>query len=326
MYFIGIDIGGTKIAICIGEENGNIVAFETIQTQPLEGSIQGIETIEDSVKKLLCSIPLTLDDISAIGISCPGPVSFKEGKILDPPNLKGWENTSIRDEIESLFNKPTFMNNDGNAGAMAEWEFGERKKTNNLIYITASTGIGGGILINGKLLQGESDMAAEVGHYVLDINGPACLCGQKGCFEAFCGAAAITKRVKEEVHQKKIGTKILNEAENVANISMVHIVEAARKKDAYALSIWKEYVERFAQGVGILLMTFNPQVIILGTVVLHNRDLFFKPFFENLPRFAWKPAIECCRIESSVLGYDIGKLGALSLAIDGVKEKSSEQP
>lgn len=159
----------------------------------------------------------------------------------------------------------------------------------------------------------------------LDINGPTCPCGRKGCFEAFCGAAAVAKRVREEVHQEKIRTKILDEAENLANISMVHILEAVRKKDAYALSVWKEYVERFAQGVGILLMAFNPQAIIFGTVALHSKDLFFKPFFEHLPSFAWKRTIECCRIESSCLGYDIGKLGALSLAIDGMKEKSSEQ-
>jgi len=183
------------------------------------------------------------------------------------------------------------MNNDGNCAAIAEWEFGEQKHSSNLIYLTLSTGLGGGIIIDNKLVQGNADVAGEVGHYILDPQGPLCFCGQKGCFEAFCGGRNVAKYAAETIVKNKIRTTILQEAGgNASDIDMVAIIEALKKQDPYAISIWEEFTERLAQGIGILLMTLNPDVIILGTIAIHTGQLLLYPLRKKLHKYAWKQA------------------------------------
>jgi len=166
-----------------------------------------------------------------------------------------------------------------------------------------------------KSVQGVSDTGAEVGHYVLDIHGPECACGLKGCFEVYCGGAALAKRMQTEISEQKINTQVLSEAGgDITKIDAVCLIAALKKKDPYAQKIWDEFVERLAQGIGIILMAFNPQAVILGTIAIKAGLLLFEPLKKQLPRFAWKEPIEACRIEASQLGEKISELSALALA------------
>jgi glucokinase len=315
VYLVGIDIGGTKICACIGDQTGKIYASKRILTQPLKGSKNGLKAIGDLIREMLLEENIDLKQIGAIGISSPGPISTKEGKMLKPPNLPGWENAPLVQYFKDTFHKEVVMNNDANAAAVAEFQFGSAKGTPNLIYLTCSTGMGGGAIVNGELLQGISDTAAEVGHYVLDINGPACPCGQKGCFEAYCGGAALAKKMQEEIQRDSIKTDILVEANgDISHVDVVCLVNAVRKKDKYALKVWDEFILRLAQGIGVVLMNFNPEVVILGTIAIHAGPLLFEPLKKQLARFAWKENIHACRIEASAIGDAISELSGLALA------------
>lgn len=323
MHFIGVDIGGTKISVCLGDENGKVKNSCRCKTASLKDSTKGIVEIDSMIDTLLKEAALNRDQIDAIGLSCPGPISHKEGKILNPPNLEGWENTPIVSIFEKKYNKPVFMNNDANSAAIAEWEFGSAKHTPNLVYLTLSTGLGGGIIIDNKLLQGNADVAGEVGHYILDPDGPVCFCGQKGCFEAFCSGRNIAKNAQDEIRKKDISTIILQEAGgDIEKIDMICIIEAMKKQDPFALTIWENFIEHLAQGIGILLMTLNPDAIILGTIAIHTKSLLLEPLKEKLPRFAWKLAIDNCKIEPSILGSGISELSSLALAINGMRAKA----
>lgn len=315
MHLIGVDIGGTKICVCIGDHTGKIIASKRILTQPLKGSKNGLKAIADLIREILNEEGIDLKQIGAIGISSPGPISTKEGKMLKPPNLPGWENAPLVQYFKDAFRKEVVMNNDANAAGVAEFQFGGSKGTPNLIYLTCSTGMGGGAIVNGELLQGVSDTAAEVGHFVLDINGPECPCGQRGCFEAYCGGAALAKKMQKEIQQSHIQTDILAEAKGDINqVDAACLVNAVKKRDKYALKVWDEFILRLAHGIGVVLMNFNPEVVILGTIAIHAGPLLLEPLKKELPRFAWRENVHACRIEMSTIGDRISELSGLALA------------
>ncbi len=315
MHLIGIDIGGTKITICIGDANGKIIKTKRLLTQPLKGSKKGLPAIQDSIRELLNDAKIDMKEIQGVGISSPGPISTREGKMLNPPNLPGWENTPLVSYFEETLHKPVKMNNDANAAAVAEYRFGSKKNTPNLIYLTCSTGMGGGAIVNGKLVQGVSDTAAEVGHFVLDINGPECPCGQRGCFEAYCGGAALAQKMQKEIRKRKIKTDLLIEANGeIDQIDAACLVRAVMRRDPYATEVWDEFILRLAQGIGVVLMNFNPEVILLGTIAIHSGSLLLDPLKKALPRFAWKENIRSCSIEASRIGETLSELSGLALA------------
>jgi glucokinase len=315
MHLIGIDIGGTKICVCIGDHQGNILVSKRILTQPLKGAKNGLKAIADTIRQLLEENKLEEKQIATIGISTPGPISTKEGKMLSPPNLPGWENTELVRYFTDTFHKHVVMNHDAKAAALAEFQFGSAKGTPNLVYLTCSTGMGGGAIVNGELVQGVSDTAAEVGHFILDLKGPLCPCGQRGCFEAFCGGAALAKKMREEIQRDNIKTEVLLQANgHLDQIDAACLIKAVQKKDAYALKVWDEFTIRLAQGIGTVLMNFNPEVVILGTIAIHSGNLLLDPVKKQLPHFAWKENVQACRIIASSLGEEISELSGLALA------------
>ncbi|PIS02755.1 MAG: hypothetical protein COT85_01615 [Chlamydiae bacterium CG10_big_fil_rev_8_21_14_0_10_42_34] len=315
MHLVGIDIGGTKICVCVGDDQGNIIESRRLPTQELKGSENALPAIEQEIKKMLEEEKIDLSQIGAIGISSPGPISTKEGKMLKPPNLPGWENAPLIDFFKNAFQKKVMMNNDANAAALAEFQFGQFKGTSNLVYLTCSTGMGGGAVANGQLVQGASDTAAEVGHFVLDINGPKCPCGQHGCFEMYCGGAALAAKMKEEIAQNSIKTEVLTIAKGqIEQVDAACLIQALEKKDPYAQKVWDEYIVRLAQGIGVVLMNFNPEALILGTMAIHSKNLMLDPLKKLLPHFAWRENINACRIEASAIGDKISELSGLALA------------
>lgn len=320
MKFIGIDIGGTKISVCLGECEGNILASRRIATQPLGGAKRGLPAIAEEIEALQPN----WKEIEAIGISSPGPISSKEGMMLAPPNLKGWEGTRLVDYFADRFQKPAYMNHDAKAAALAEVLFGHAKGTANLVYLTTSTGMGGGAIVGGHLVQGASDTATEVGHYVLDPTGPLCPCGQRGCFEAFCGGAMLAKKMQEEIGQREIDTAVLREAGgDLKKIDAACLIRAVGQSDPYALEVWNGFIERLAQGIGIVLMAFNPEAIILGTMAKHAGLLLLDPLNRALPRFAWKEALQACRIEASRL-EKISELSGIAVAVTDFRRHRHE--
>jgi len=317
MNLLGIDIGGTKIAVCVGDEEGNIhldQRFPTNAHDPRSTLTRAVEVAEE----LLDKAGLMIERIDAVGISSPGPMCSKRRLIMESPNLQGWDYFKIGDFIEEKLNRPTFMQNDANGAGQAEYLFGAQKGK-DLIYLTMSTGIGAGVVVNGEVLSGYNDMGGEVGHIILDPGGPRCGCGKNGCWEAYCGGKNFADRVRSELAGQSIQTAILHEAGGLLeNISMKEICAAVRAGDAYAVEKWDVFIEKMAHAVGSLLQCFNPEAIVMGTIAIYDADLFIPQMIERIPKYAWKDLLKVCQIEPSKL-KNIGELSALAVALDGAR-------
>ena len=317
MNLLGIDIGGTKMALSIGNEQGEICVdqrFPTNANDPQATLTRAVEVAEE----LIVRAGLTREQIDAVGISSPGPMCSRRRMILKTPNMKGWDHFKVGDFIEEKLERPVFMQNDANGAGLAEYLFGACKGM-DLVYLTMSTGIGAGIVVNGNVLAGTNDLGGEVGHNTLDIDGPLCGCGKTGCWEAYCGGKNMADQIRSDIITRGIQTAILDEADgDPSRISMKEICAAVRKGDPYACAKWEPFIEKMAHAVGILLQTVNPQAIVMGTIAIYDGDLFIPQMIERLPRYAWKGCIDVCRIEASAL-KNIGELSALAVALAGAR-------
>ncbi len=312
MNIIGIDIGATKIAVCLGNDQGQIFASRKMPTgfDPQ----RDIENLRVLVDEMCTEHSLNLADFAAIGMGAPGALSVEKGMILDTPNMRAWWNVPIVKLAREQFDKPVFINNDANGGVLAEYLFGERRGVADMVYLTASTGMGAGIMTSGTLVQGASDTGGECGHHCLDLNGPMCSCGLRGCFEAYCGGKNLALRISRQIVDEDIKTAMTELAGDIDKIDFKVLCEAVRNRDSFALEVWDEFVLRLAQGVSNVIMMFNPKVLLLGTFAIYQGDLFMDELSSKVARFTWRIAREACEILPSTLGHRIGHLSALAIA------------
>jgi len=318
MNCLGIDIGGTKIAVCIGNEKGEILADRRFSTAGTGSPEAALQIMADTAKALVAEAGMELGDIEAIGLGCPGPINLKTQTLIEAPNMAGWKNIQIGKFFSHSFGRPVAMNNDANGAGLAEWMFGGCKGADPLIYVTMSTGIGAGIVINGRLLQGACDMAGEVGFQTLEKDGPL-HGGLHGAFEGYCGGKRMSDVIRSDIAEKKVKTAILTEAGgDPAAINTQAFREAVKKGDPYAVQKWDEFIERTAQGLGNLIMILNPEAIVLGTIAMHSGDLLMKPLMERIKKYTWPQPLAACRIEPSRLS-NIGELSAIAIAIDDTR-------
>ncbi len=314
---LGFDVGGSKFSVCLGTERAKILACLRAPADVVRGSKDALERLKAMGHDILCRENVSIRQIQAIGIAAPGPIDAKTGKMIYQPNAPGWSRVPLRRTIAREFRRPTFLENDANACAVAEWKFGagHSKKDLTLAYLTFSTGIGAGLIINGKLHRGATGDAGEVGHHVLDSNGPLCGCGHRGCFEAFCSGSGIARKIRESVKTNPRSLLLTLADGDPKNLRVEILLAAAKRHDKLALEIFDRVGFRAAQGIGNLINILNPDVIALGTIPTHCGKFFFTPLRKYLPQFAWPRPLVACRIVPSALGDRIGNLGALSAAI-----------
>ncbi len=326
-YVLGYDIGGTKVAICLAvcnkvDETGNvapahIVASKRIPGGGKQGPYTAIPQMKEAGDKLLEEQGVDKKDLKAVGLCAPGPLDIPGGKMLVSPNMPLWDNVPIVAEMTEHFQVPVHFENDANGAVLAEYLFGTARGKKNVVYLTMSTGIGAGVIVNGHLVQGHSGQAGELGHNIIDINGPQCGCGMYGCFEAFCGGKSFENRAKaaaraDENHPFRTIPEIEGDIELI-NLRVIR--DAATEGLPEAQKWWDEYCMRLAQGIGICMMTFNPEIVVLGTIAIHSGETLLGPVRESLSRFAWKEMIQDCTIEPSILGTQIGELAGVAVAL-----------
>ncbi|HRR91962.1 MAG TPA: ROK family protein, partial [bacterium] len=229
---IGIDIGGTKIAIGRADSRGNLEDSVRFPTDVSRGYRSILEEIIEKTSKLF-----ERDSVKAIGIGCGGPLDSKRGRILSPPNLPGWDDVPLVDDVKGVFNVPVYLENDANAAALGEFYFGAGKDVSNMVYMTLSTGIGGGIILNNKLIHGVRDSGGEVGHQTILPDGPLCNCGNRGCLEALSSGTGIAKIFREKLAsgRESIVTSWVKEPEE---ISAKIIADAAKAGDSLSKEVW----------------------------------------------------------------------------------------
>ena len=317
---IGFDIGGTKIGIGVGDESGKIFGMakiDNVNTDP--GDILPLMVSE--AKRLCAEAGIKVSDCAAFGISAPFPADAEKGIMTNPPNNPKWRNVPILDYLKGELNIPGCFENDANCGALAEWFFGAGRNCRDFIYLTMSTGIGGGMVCANQLVRGGKALSAgELGHICIQLDGRQCGCGQKGCYEAYCGGRALALRMQEELKDKPESMIMQIVNGEVEKIDMIALEKAVRANDPYALALWDEMALRNAQAFGIFINAFNPEKLILGTMAWAIGDLFTDPIMKYLPRFCWEEPRKACQIVPSELKRSIGAYAGIAAALNYLKE------
>ena len=307
--YIGIDIGGTKCAVVKGrkKENGEMEIIEKIRFETLDFSTT-LGKIFDAVEALM--------PCDKIGISCGGPLDEASGVILSPPNLPGWDEVHITEMLEERFKVPARLCNDANACALAEWKFGAGRGCENMVFMTFGTGLGAGLILNGRLYSGTNGMAGEAGHIRLEKSGPIGY-GKAGSFEGFCSGAGIAKLAKEyaksALERGSVAFSCKNEDE-IDKITTKMIADLAKSGDEDALKIFDESAKRLGMGLSIVIDILNPERIVLGGIYTRCEELFIDGMNEVLSRETLLPSLEACKILPAVLGESIGDISALAVA------------
>ncbi len=304
--FVAVDIGGTHIrAAAYESENLTPLTYERTRSHAKEPGIF------DRLIKVIESIWPKDRSVEAIGISSPGPLDPANGIILATPNIPEWQAFPLTEKTSKHFSVPVFLDNDASLAALGEWKFGAGRGHQNVLFLTISTGIGGGVIVNDRLLHGYHGLAAELGHVtVLADNGPECSCGQKGHLEALAAGPSIVRFVRE---QMEAGEK--SELRSVENLNAQEVAEAAKRGDALATAAYNRAGEYLGIGVASFLHIFNPSIVIFGGGVSQSGNLLFKPFEASLQAHVFYPRyLENLTITTADLGDDAGLLGALALA------------
>lgn len=282
-YFLVMDIGGTKTTGALFHEDGRIVDDYTYVAK--SQTFKGEEAVYQNTKKVLYKVlehfHVSETELLGIGVGSPGPLDTKEGVIIHAP-LMGWKHFPIVQRLKDDFQKPVLLDNDGNLGALAEQRGGLAKGYQNVIYMTVSTGCGGGIVINGNIYHGRHDGAGEVGHMCIDPEGLECPCGAKGCFELYASGTAINRRIKADMKNGIKSTAFEKAGFDEEKLSGKELCEAAEEGDAYAREVYAK--EGYYLGVGLsnLFNLLDPEVIVLGGGVIKARRFFEHEMWEVL--------------------------------------------
>jgi glucokinase len=313
--YLGLDIGGTKCSVVVGDTSFSVLRKVSFDTNTGRGWKSILTEFTGHIKKLL-------DDnnqynLKRIGISCGGPLDSKKGIIYSPPNLPGWDNVPITRIFSDEFGVETMLQNDANACALAEWLMGAGKGTSNMIFLTFGTGMGAGLILNGRLYSGTNDLGGEVGHIRLAKTGPVGY-GKEGSFEGFCSGGGIARLAKTIVTEKLNNNQIVNfcpSLEKVQDIDTKMIAFAASTGDPVANEIIGISAEYLGQALSTLVDILNPECIVIGSIYARN-EMLFKPLIEKVLRQEALPAaLEVCRIVPAGLGDSIGDFAALCVAL-----------
>ena len=294
--YIGVDIGGTKIGVCIGNYEALIfreIRFPT-RTQPKA-------VIEDISKAIRFLISEYRGDLKAIGIICGGPLDANKGIIQSPPNLPEWIDIPIVKILQREFNIPIYLQNDANACALAEWKWGNGRGCKNMIFLTFGTGLGAGLILNGRLYNGHSGLAGEVGHIRISDHGSICY-GKKGSWESYCSGTGISKMYKDHFNEQLSAKEICR------------LAEQGDKKALYIIDISATYL---GKGLALLMDILNPEKIVIGSIFTRSESLFRSSMEKSIHKEALEQTSKDCLVLPSLLGEALGDMAALGLAMSG---------
>ena len=311
MIVLALDIGGTKLAAGIVDSDGNVLARAEVPTLATEGVERVLDRIIRLGKVVLSAPGISGRAIQRIGIGCAGPIDRQAGLVLNPPNLPGWMRVPLVEHVEKALGYPAVLENDANAAALGEFRYGAGKGANSLVYLTVSTGIGGGIILDGKLWHGLKDGAGEVGHMTLVPDGPVCGCGNRGCLEALASGPSIARRAREA-----LTTRRPSRLRDVQELSAADVARLAQEGDALAAEVWTATVEYLALGVAAVVTIIAPERVVIGGGVANAGDFLFEPLRREVRHRVKLVAVASLPILPAALGADVGILGAAAVALE----------
>lgn len=310
---VGLDIGGTKCAAICAEPGNkpNIIDKIRFETADYADWQSILNALSEAVQTMLerCGA-----DLLGIGISCGGPLDSRTGVILSPPNLPGWDNVPIVSYFKEKFSVPVFLQNDANACAVAEWKFGAGKGCRNMVFLTFGTGLGAGLILNGRLYSGTNDMAGEVGHIRIAEDGPIGY-GKAGSFEGFCSGGGIA-RLGQRMLDTYTGETVLSRD----NLTAKSIAEAADRGDTFAKSVYACCGKHLGLGLSVIADILNPERIVIGSIFARSGHLLVDAMQRAFQKEALPLSASVCQIVPASLGDSIGDYAALGVLVSGLEE------
>jgi glucokinase len=317
-FVLGIDIGGTNLVVgSVAEDGSTVVATDSEPTQSEAGATDVLDRLVGLAERAIAATRREVPgaEILGVGVGAPGPLDTRRGIVLLTPNL-GWVNMPLRQIIHDRLGLPAALDNDANCAVLGEWWVGAARGARNAIGITIGTGIGGGLILDGRLYHGASDVAGEIGHTTIDTEGRRCKCGNYGCLEAYASGPNIALRAVEELEagaESRLRSLVNGD---LRTITAQTVYQAAADGDELALEVVNDTAKFLGVGIGNLLNVFNPEVVVVCGGVTLAGDHLFEPLRREVSRRAFKPAVAACRIVPGELAGTAGVYGAAKVFLD----------
>ncbi len=317
-YYVGLDVGGTTMKAAVVDDTGRPLTDPvSVPTRPERGQEAGLETMCETIRRAVVEARLTFDAIAAIGVATPGLMDLKAGVILDPPNLKPWKNVPVRDYIRKTFQKPTAYQNDANAAAYGEFWVGAARHARSMVLFTLGTGVGGGIIINDMIIEGEHSHGGELGHLRIaqPEQGRLCGCGARGCLEAYASATSVVRRTREALAAWHGDTRLRDYfTATDEQLTARLIFDLAEQGDPLAEQIVDETAYYLALGACSVMAVVDPEMIVFGGGMAESGERFRARIDKYVRRFGLPHPARQVRIALAELGADAGVIGAAGCA------------
>jgi glucokinase len=314
---LGIDIGGTKTALALARDDGQLVGRVRRPTQPSGDPAADVGRIVEDARGLLEEAGEGQGALRSVGVSFPGPLDPAAGIVHSPPNLPGWKDVAIGPMLQEALQAPTHLENDANAAALAEWRFGAGQGLRDLVYLTMSTGVGGGMILDGRLYRGAVGTAGEWGHVPIELDGLRCACGLSGCLEAYVGGNSWQSWLRAELAPESLACELAGGRDQ---LRPEHVVEAARQGDALALEQLRRWTDLVSRGLAQIAFSLSPQAVILGTIaVAAGEALCFEPLRAALERRVWAHQAPGMKLLPAALGKEGPYLAGVCVALEGMQ-------
>ncbi len=310
---LALDIGGTKLAAGVVDGSGHVHSFVVAPTQSEQGPQSVLDRLFDLGHRAVAGSGLDWSEIRAVGIGCGGPLDASRGVLLSPLHLPGWDDVPVTAMAERAYERPAVLENDATAAAAGEHRYGAGAGTSNMVYLTLSTGVGGGVVVDGRLYRGAMGNGGELGHVTVDWRGRRCRgCGRRGCLEAYVSGTSIAERAREALAESD-GTSALAELRNpIAS----EVAAAARAGDPLARSVWDETIEALACGLTSIVNLFEPELVVVGGGVSRSGEQLLGSVRERVRAQSMRPAAQAADIVESALGEHVGVVGAAAIVYD----------
>ena len=317
-FVLGIDIGGTNLVVgSVAEDGSAMVASASEPTHSEAGATDVVDRLVGLAERAIATTRREAPgaEILGVGVGAPGPLDTKRGIVLLTPNL-GWVNMPLRQLIHDRLGLPAALDNDANCAVLGEWWVGAARGARHAIGITIGTGIGGGLIVDGRLYHGASDVAGEIGHTTIDTEGRRCKCGNYGCLEAYASGPNIALRAVEEMEAGAESRLRALVGGDLRKVTAQTVYQAAADGDELALEVVNDTAKFLGVGIGNLLNVFNPEVVVVCGGVTLAGDHLFEPLRREVARRAFKPAVNACRIVPGELAGTAGVYGAAKIFLD----------
>jgi glucokinase len=310
---LGIDLGGSKTVLAIGDIQGRVRARRRYATEPSGDPQRDVARLLAECRGLLAEAGLAPGELSGVGVAAPGPIDPEAGLVLGAPNLPGWERVALREALAQGLGQPVWLENDADAAALAEWRFGAARGARDAVYLTMSTGVGAGLILDGRLHRGARGNAGEFGHVPIVPDGEPCACGQRGCLEAYVGGAAWARRLREHAPESSACLALAGSRDA---LGPEHVLRAAAAGDAFARAELDRFNAHLIRGLVAVVFSLAPQVIVLGTIVAAAGEACLEPLREGLRQRVWPVLAREVAILPAALGERLPELAGLCAAFE----------